>query len=110
MATNKSQKEYTQKDIKKKLEGYVQITKRELSNVQPGDKLRYITNNEFRGGGTVKLNKYPEYIVLMNVMNKVSWCMQIKADPTLQVYIKRASEKKKEDEEARKKQIEIQKK
>jgi hypothetical protein len=89
------QKDFSKADIKKKLEGYSVVSKKNIESIVPGDKIRYITNNEFRGGGTVKLNKFPDYIVLMNVINKVSWCMQIKADPTLQVYVKRASDEEK---------------
>lgn len=96
---SKSQKDFSKRDIKSKLEGYSQITRKELANVKPGDKIRYITNNEFRGGGAVKLNKFPDYIVLLNVINNVSWCMQIKADPTLQVFVKRTSEIAKDKEE-----------
>ena len=74
-------------DIKKKLEGYKSIPLEKAKDLQPGDRVRYIKDNEFRGGGAVKLNKFPEYIVLMNVMNKASWCMQLK-DPTLKIWVK----------------------
>lgn len=74
-------------DIKKKLEGYSPVKPQALPNIKPGDKLRYMVQNEFRGGGAVKINKYPEYIVLVNVVNKASWCMQLK-DPTLKVWVK----------------------
>ena len=77
-------------DIKKKLEGYKLIPLNKAINIVPGDKIRYMTNNEFKGGGVVKLNKYPEYIVLLNVINKASWCMQLK-DPTLKLWIKELS-------------------
>lgn len=74
-------------DIKKKLEGYKSISLNKASEIKPGDRVRYIKDNEFRGGGAVKINKFPDYIVLMNVMNKASWCMQLK-DPTLKIWVK----------------------
>ena len=74
-------------DIKKKLEGYKVINLEKTASLQPGDRVRYIKDNEFRGGGVVKINKCPEYIVLMNIMNKASWCMQLK-DPTLKIWVK----------------------
>ena len=74
-------------DIKKKLVGYNAVTCQQLPNLKPGDRIRYMSNNEFRGGGAVKTNRYPSYIVLVNVMTNVSWCMQLK-DPTLKVWVK----------------------
>jgi hypothetical protein len=98
----KEQKSFTESDIKKKLEGYTQVQKKDIEKLEPGDRVRYITNGEFRGGGAIKINKYPDYIVLMNVINKATWCMQLKTDPSIIVYAKKASviekERKKKDE------------
>ena len=73
--------------IKKKLEGYSPVRPVQLKTIKPGDRIRYMINNEFRGGGAVKSNKYPDYIVLINVINKATWCMQLK-DPTLKVWLR----------------------
>ena len=75
-------------DIKKKLEGYTCVRPNQLKDLKPGDRIRYMINNEFRGGGAIKINKFPDYVVLMNVINKASWCMQIK-DPTLKIWVKK---------------------
>tara|TARA_B100001094_G_scaffold325332_1_gene379486 strand:+ start:174 stop:536 length:363 start_codon:yes stop_codon:yes gene_type:complete len=98
----KSQSKFTSRDIKSKLEGYKEICRKDLAKIQSGDKLRYITNNEFRGGGVVKINKYPDYMVLINVMNKHTWSMQIKTDPTLVVYAKTKEMQEKEKEQKEK--------
>ena len=79
------------KSIKEKLEGYSVVRNNQIQNIKPGDRVRYMVNNEFRGGGVVKLNKYPDYVVLMNVIKKVTWCMQLK-EPTLKIWV-RSSEK-----------------
>ena len=79
----------TASDIKKKLEGYTVVKPNKLAELKPGDRVRYMIQNEFRGGGAVKVNKFPEYIVIINVVNKASWCMQLK-DPTLKVWVKTA--------------------
>mgnify|MGYP001254990494 CR=1 FL=1 len=75
-------------DIKKKLEGYKMISLSKTSELKAGDRIRYIKNNEFRGGGAVKMNKYPDYIVLLNVVNKASWCMQLKDPELTKIWVK----------------------
>ena len=82
------QKDFTKKDIKQKLEGYKEVAKKDLEFLPLGTRIRYRTNNEFRAGGVIKTNRYPDYLVLMNTMNGARWCMQIKTDPTLIVYKK----------------------
>ena len=88
-------------DIKKKLEGYKAIQLNKTADLKPGDRIRYMTNNEFKGGGAIKINKYPDYIVLLNVVNKATWCMQLK-DPTLKIWVKPLSYMQKEKEETEK--------
>lgn len=73
-------------DIKAQLIGYKQ-KKSNFETIKPGDQIRYIIDNELRSGGTVKINKYPKYIVLLNVVKKVSWCVQYN-DPTLKIFVK----------------------
>lgn len=85
--------------IKKKLEGYSPVRPSDLCSLKPGDRVRYMVNNELRGGGAVKANRWPDYIVLLNVMNKASWCMQLK-EPTLKVWCKPLERVAKEKEDA----------
>lgn len=85
-------------DIKKKLEGYKAIPLNKACDIKPGDRVRYVKDNEFKGGGAVKLNKFPDYIVLMNVINKASWCMQLK-DPTLKIWVKPLEKVRKDTQE-----------
>ena len=92
------QKQLSAADINKKLEGYKACsTAAQFKAIKSGDRVRYMIRGEFRGGGAVKMNKYPEYIVLLNVVNKASWCMQLK-DPTLQCWVKSAEAVQKERE------------
>ena len=76
-----------EKSIKEKLQGYSVVKGNQIQAIKPGDRVRYMVNNEFRGGGVVKLNKYPDYIVLLNVIKKVTWCMQLK-EPTLKIWLR----------------------
>ena len=95
------QNELSGADIQKKLEGYKLVKPGDLKKIQPGDRIRYMLNNEFRGGGAVKINRWPSYIVLINVMNKATWCMQLK-EPTLKVWMKSMGEVQKEREQKEK--------
>lgn len=72
---------------KEKLKGYSVVKPNQIQSIKPGDRVRYMVDGEFRGGGGVKVNKYPDYIVLINLMNNVSWCMQLK-NPTLKMWVK----------------------
>jgi hypothetical protein len=85
-------------DMKKKLEGYKVCSGKCLEQLMPGDRVRYMMNNEFRGGGAVKMNRYPDYVVLMNVMTKATWCMQLK-NPTLKVWVRKMEKVSKERED-----------
>lgn len=80
-------------NIKEKLKGYQLVKKPE--NIKPGDHVRYFVDNMFRSGGTVKLNKYPSYLVLINPVKKVTWCVQYK-NPTLKIYVKQLAKLNKE--------------
>lgn len=87
--------------IKEKLKGYSPVKPQQLAELKPGDRVRYMINNELRGGGAVKQNRWPDYIVLMNVMNKVSWCMQLK-EPTLKVWCRPVESVNRDRDEAKK--------
>ena len=81
--------------IKNKLKNYTYVNPKQIFSIKPGDRLRYFINGEFRMGGTVKLNKYPKYIVMINPINKATWCIQL-TEPTLQMYRKSLSKINKE--------------
>jgi len=87
--------------VSKKLEGYKECGAAELKQLVPGDRVRYMSHNEFKLGGAVKHNNYPEYIALINIYNKVSWCMQLK-EPTLKVWARTRADMKKEEDKMRK--------
>ena len=87
--------------IKQKLEGYVLVKPGNLAELKPGDRVRYMVNGELRGGGAVKQNRWPNYVVLMNVINKVTWCMQLK-EPSLKVWCRPLEKVNKEKADAQK--------
>lgn len=90
------------KDLKAKLEGYKELKACNIAGVKPGDKLRYFSNNTFKGGGVVKRNSYPDYIVLLNVVNNASWCLQLKDPGLSKIWIKsieKTDEERKEKED-----------
>lgn len=77
--------ELTKTNIENLLLNYEKLKASTYKNIKPGDRLRYFVDKEFRYGGTVKLNKYPNYIVLINPRLKTSWCLQLK-QPKLIIY------------------------
>jgi len=91
------QSKFSAGDIKLKLKGYVELPMNKLKDIEAGDDIRYMTNNAFKSGGRIKSNKFPEYIVIMNVFKKLSWCVQLR-DPTLKVWIKTKQMREKEQE------------
>jgi hypothetical protein len=86
------------KEHKSLLDGYKEVKPTQLKNIQVGDCIRYIVDQELRKGGFVKFVKYPDYIVLVNYGKGVSWSLQLK-QPSLHVWIKtKASMQKERDE------------
>ena len=81
------QKTFTEKKIDKKLEGYNRLKSSQFKTIEPGDYIRYSVNGEFRGGGRVKMIKFPDYLICMNVIKNVSWSVQLK-DPTIMIWVK----------------------
>lgn len=73
--------------IKQKLKDYQRVKDDKIESLNPGDKLRYFVNGEFRSGGVVKINKFPKYIVLLNPIKNVTWCVQL-TSPSLMLYVK----------------------
>ena len=88
-------------DYSKYLEGYKECRGKSVEKIEPGDSIRYLSNGIFRKGGAVKMNNYPDYIVCVNVVNKATWCVQIK-DPMLKIWVKTKLLKQKEREEMNK--------
>jgi hypothetical protein len=81
------QKTFTEKKIEKKLEGYTRLKNSQFKTIGPGDYIRYSIDGEFRGGGMVKIVKFPDYLICMNVIKNVSWSVQLK-NPTIIVWVK----------------------
>ena len=89
------QSKFTEEKIKDKLKGYTQVIPSKLKDIKPGDDIRYMSNSAFKSGGRIKANKFPEYLVCMNVFKNLSWCIQFR-DPTLKVWVKTTETRKKE--------------
>jgi hypothetical protein len=88
----------TKTQQKERLEGYKHLTSKMYEKLKPGDKVRYYVDGEYRSGGTVKSNKFPKYIVLLNTIKKLSWCVQYNA-VGLKIYVKTLEQIKKETKE-----------
>ena len=98
------QSKFTKDTIKEKLKDYKIYPQNKWNEIETGDLIRYVSNGAFRSGGYVKRNAYPDYIVIANYINHVSWCLQLKeANNTLKIYIK--SKKKIESEKKKMKKI-----
>ena len=64
-----AQSELSAADIKQKLVGYTLVKPNQIVNLKAGDRVRYKSQNQFRMGGVVRSNKFPDYIVLVNLQN-----------------------------------------
>ena len=61
-------------EISKKLEGYIQIHPDNFKDIECGIWIKYITHEKkYRSGGILKLNKAPDYFIVENPYNKISW-------------------------------------
>jgi len=87
--------------INKELLGYKKLSDSFIKDIIPGDRIKYSVNDELRSGGTVKINKYPKYLVLLNPIKNVTWCVQL-TEPTLKIYIKPLKQIQKEYKEKEK--------
>jgi len=70
--------------MKKLFEGYKMIRKEQYKDIAEGTYIRYLKDRKFfRFGGTLAMNKYPDYWVLRN-RNKsgkvTTWCVPLKAN------------------------------
>ena len=88
------QSKFDAKDIKEKLVGYTLVPANKLKTLKIGDDIRYMSKNAFRMGGRIKANNFPKYIVCLNVIKKVSWCVQLN-DPTLKIWVKTSEDRQK---------------
>jgi hypothetical protein len=95
------QESFKTSDIQNKLIGYDMLDNKKFNTIKPGDYVRYSIENQFRGGGRVKLVKFPKYFICLNVIKHVSWSVQL-TNPTLIIWIKTQEsvnkEKAKKDE------------
>ena len=78
------------------LTGYEKLKPSMYKNIKPGDRIRYFIDKEFRYGGTIKINKFPEYMVLINPRLKKTWCLQFK-QPKLIIFLMKLENIQKEN-------------
>lgn len=97
------QDQFTKKEIKDKLKGYMPIKPKELLEVKSSTWVKYLDKKTglLRVGGVLSKVSYPDYIVLKNPYNKLSWSVQIKAND---FYIPDPKVKERKDREADKKE------
>jgi len=95
---NSKQEKFDETTIKKHLENYTIIKNTNFKSIVGGDFIRYIVDGKFRMGGVCVQNNYPKYIVLKNVVNNITWCVQL-GNPTLKLYSKKKECTKKMKEE-----------
>lgn len=91
------QSKFSEENIKDKLKGYTSVPASKFKDIKPGDDIRYMIKNSFKSGGRIKGNKFPEYLICMNVFKNISWCIQFR-EPTLKIWIRRTEERQKEKE------------
>ena len=91
----------TPAQAKDALEGYTLLKDNELKDITVGDNIKYSVEGVLKGGGVVKTNKFPNFIVIKNKYKNISWCMQL-TEPSLLVWIKTQENEIKENEEKKK--------
>ena len=75
-------------DAQQQLEGFKELkTMNEFAKIMPGDTVKYASNLILKGGGILKSNRAPRFLVLQNKYKPISWCVQL-VDPTLRLWIK----------------------
>jgi hypothetical protein len=64
--------------IKKRLEGYIQIHPDNYLDIDIGIWIKYITSHgKYRSGGVLIVNKSPEYFILKNPKQNVTWSVNL---------------------------------
>ena len=103
MQNESIQAKFSKKVIEEKLKDYTEYKPDKWKTIKSGDRIRYFSNNSFKSGGIVKVNKFEDgkYIVVMNPINKLSWCIQC-TDLTLRIFIKSCKKMSKEREDMKK--------
>ena len=65
-------------ELNKKMEGYIQIYPENYKDIECGIWVKYLTEDKkYRSGGLLKLNRAPEYFVLKNSFNNISWTVNL---------------------------------
>ena len=76
------QDQFTKKEIKDKLKGYLLCSPKDLVSIKTSTWIKYMDKKTglLRVGGVLSMVSYPDYIVLKNPYNKLSWSVQIKTN------------------------------
>ena len=78
-------------ELNKKMEGYIQIYPENYKDIECGIWVKYITEDKkYRSGGLLKLNRAPDYFVLKNSFNNLSWTVNLEKN---KIFIKGTSSK-----------------
>jgi len=65
----------------KDLQGYIKVDLEDCSELILGSKIKYITNNgDYRIGGILTKNGFPNYIVLLSPYKKITWSVNLKTN------------------------------
>jgi len=76
-------------ELTKKMEGYIQIFPENYKDIECGIWVKYLTeDNKYRSGGILKLNRAPDYFVIKNSFNNVSWTVSLEKN---KIFIKGTS-------------------
>jgi len=65
--------------IANKLKGYIQIYPEHYKDIECGIWIRYITKDKkkYRCGGALTVNKAPDYFILKNPFNTLTWSVNL---------------------------------
>lgn len=79
----------------KDLEGYVKVDYDDCDELILGSKIKYITNEgNYRVGGILTKNGFPDYIVLLSPYKKITWSVDLRKNTIFMEDVRKTKKEK----------------
>ena len=83
----------------KDLQGYVKVDYEDCDELILGSKIKYITENgDYRVGGFLTKNGFPDYIVLLSAYKKLTWSVDLRKNTIFMEDVRQTKKEKIEKE------------
>lgn len=81
--------------VLKDLEGYVKVDYEDCDELILGSKIKYITNEgNYRVGGILTKNGFPNYIVLLSPYKKITWSVDLRKNTIFMEDVRKTKKEK----------------